>query len=53
MPAPDTVKVVVMFYDGVIVRWAGEANYVIVSPGTNTPVTIPEVFPGITAMVFT
>jgi hypothetical protein len=50
VPAPDTVRVVVVFYDGSIVRWAGEMLYVSIIPDRNTPVTMTVVFQGIMTM---
>ena len=52
VPAPDTVKVAVAFYEGAIVRWLGETNYVLIDPGMNTPVTINEEFMGVSGMVY-
>lgn len=47
IPAPDTVKVVVVFYDGSMVRWAGEQTYVTITPGQNSEVSIAEMFIGV------
>lgn len=53
VPAPDTVRVVVVFYDGSMVRWAGETPYVMIIPGLNTLVTMTVTFQGLTTTATT